>query len=244
LSTKFVFLTPAFNCEETIKNTLFSMLSQSYKNWRAVFIDDVSDDNTGQVVMDIAKSLSLGSQVEVVRREEKFGETKNTLTEIERIEDDEVVCRLDGGDWLTENDTLHFLNNIYANHNPGVVWTNHRWEYSLQNISGPINPNISIYEQTWVTSHLKTFRASKLKRVPKANFLDENGNWVMIACDQTVFLPMLHMCLENREPLVHLPIVCYHYSIQLNNWASLSTSERSYKQTDMALWIRKRGFLP
>ena len=244
MTTKFVFLTPAFNCEKEIKNTLFSMISQSYKNWRAIFIDDVSDDNTGQVVMDIAKSLSLGSQVEVVRREEKFGETKNTLTEIERIEDNEVVCRLDGGDWLTENDTLYFLNNIYEKHNPGVLWTDHRWEYTFNNISGPIDPNISIYEHDWVTSHLKTFRASKLKRVPKANFLDENGNWVMIACDQTVFLPMLHMCLENREPLGHLPIVCYHYSIQLDNWEKLSTSERAYNQRDMAMWIRERGFVP
>ncbi len=244
MSTKFVFLTPAFNCEEDIKNTLFSMVSQSYKNWRAIFIDDVSGDNTGQVVMDIAKSLSLGSQVEVIRREEKFGETKNTLTEIERIEDDEVVCRLDGGDWLTENDTLYFLNEIYKKHNPGVLWTNHRWAYTMRNISGPLNlsQGQTVYDHPWVSSHLKTFRASKLKRVPKKNFLDENGNWIMIACDQTIFLPMMHICLENKDPLVHLPFVCYHYSIDLQK-PNLYHNERSYNQRDMALWIRERGFV-
>lgn len=244
MTTKFVFLTPAFNCEKEIKNTLFSMISQSYENWRAVFIDDVSDDNTGQVVRDIAKSLHLGDKVQVVRREEKFGETKNTLTEIDSIDDNEVVCRLDGGDWLTENDTLFYLDNIYRNHNPSVLWTNHRWAYTMRNISGPLalQKNQSVYEHPWVSSHLKTFRASKLKRVPKSNFFDENGEWIMIACDQTVFLPMMHMCIENKEQLVHLPLVCYHYSIDLQK-PNLYHNERSYNQRDMALWVRKRGFL-
>jgi len=243
MTTNFVFLTPAFNCEKDIKRTLYSMISQSYENWRAVFIDDVSDDNTGQVIKDIAKSLSISDRVEVVRREEKFGETKNTLTEIDRIEDNEVVCRLDGGDWLTENDTLYYLDDIYRKHNPGIVWTKHRWAYTTRNISGPVDPNISIYKQPWATSHLKTFRASKLKRVPKENFLDENGNWIMIACDQTVFLPMIHMCIQNREPIVHLPVVCYHYNINLDK-PNLFHNERSYNQRDVALWIRERGFLP
>lgn len=244
MSTKFVFLTPAFNCQDEIKKTLFSMVSQSYENWRAVFIDDVSDDDTGNVIRDTAKSLKLGDRVQVVRREEKFGETRNTLTEIENIEDDEVVCRLDGGDWLTENDTLAFLDQIYQKHNPSVLWTKHRWAYTSQNISGPMNlqQGQTVYQHPWVSSHLKTFKADKLKRVPKKNFYDENGDWIMIACDQTVFLPMMHMSIQNKEPVVHLPLVCYHYSIDLQK-PNLYHNERSYKQRDMALWVRERGFL-
>ena len=244
MSTEFVFLTPAFNCQEDIEKTLYSMLAQSYKNWRAIFIDDVSDDNTGDVIRGIAKSLKLGDRVSVVRREEKFGETKNTLTEIENIKDEEVVCRLDGGDWLTENDTLAFLDQIYQKHKPSVLWTKHRWAYTSQNISGPMNLQTgqTVYQHPWVSSHLKTFKAEKLKRVPKKNFYDENGDWIMIACDQTVFLPMMHMSIQNKEPIVHLPLVCYHYSIDLQK-PNLYHNERSYKQRDMALWVRERGFL-
>ncbi len=244
MSTKFVFLTPAFNCEKEIENTLFSMISQSYKDWRAIFVDDVSDDNTGQVVIDIAKRLNLGDRVKVVRREEKFGETKNTLTEIDNIDDNEVVCRLDGGDWLTENDTLAFMDQVYQKYNPGVAWTNHRWAYTGTNISGPLNlsEGQTVYHHPWVSSHLKTFRAKKLKRVPKKNFLDENEEWITIACDQTVFLPMMHMCAQENSLLVHLPLVCYHYSIDLQK-PNLYHNERSYRQRDMALWVRERGFL-
>ena len=242
--TQFVFVTPAFNCEKEIKKTLFSMLSQSYENWRAVFIDDVSEDKTSQVIEDVSKSLNLGSRISVVRREEKFGETRNTLEEIKYIEDEEVVCRLDGGDWLTENDTLFYLDQVYKNYNPGVVWTKHRWAFTGRNISDDLNlkKDQTVYQHPWVSSHLKTFRSKYLKIVPEKNFFDENGDWIMIGCDQTVFLPMMHMCIQSRIPLVHLPLVCYHYSIDLQN-KNLFKSERSIKQRDMALWVRERGFL-
>jgi glycosyltransferase involved in cell wall biosynthesis len=244
LDTRFVFLTPAFNCKEDIQKTLFSMLSQSYDNWRAVFVDDVSNDGTGEAIKKVSKQLRLGDKVRVVRREEKFGETKNTLTELERIDDQEVVCRLDGGDWLTENDTLTYLNEIYKKYNPSVLWTNHRWAFSNHNISGPmnLNPGQTVYQHPWVSSHLKTFRASKLKRVPKKNFFDEKGEWIKIACDQTIFLPMMHMSILENEPVVHFPVTCYHYSIDLQK-PNLFHNERSYNQRDMALWVRERGFL-
>lgn len=244
MSTEFVFLTPAFNCEKDIKKTLLSMVAQSYENWRAVFIDDVSTDNTGETILDLSKRLGLGEKVKVVRREEKFGETKNTLTEIKEIKDSEVVCRLDGGDWLTDNDTLAFLDQIYENHNPSVLWTNHRWAFTPQNISGPLNlaEGQTVYQHPWVSSHLKTFRADKLKRVPEKNFFDEKGEWIMIACDQAVFLPMIHTSLLNKEMVAHLPLTCYHYSIDLEK-PNLYHNERSYNQRDMALWIRERGFL-
>jgi glycosyltransferase involved in cell wall biosynthesis len=244
MNNKFVFLTPAFNCQEDIKKTLFSMLSQSYDNWRAIFIDDVSDDNTGEVIKDISNSLGLGDRVQVIRREEKFGETRNTLTEIENIDDKEIVCRLDGGDWLTENDTLRFLDALYTKYDPGVLWTSHRWAFTNHNISGPLNlkEGQTVYQHPWVSSHLKTFRANKLKRVPKSNFYDENGNWIMIACDQAIFLPMMHMCIQRKENIVHFPLVCYNYNIDLNK-PNLFHNQRSYNQRDMALWVRQRGFL-
>jgi len=220
------------------------MLSQSYDNWRAVFIDDVSTDGSGEQIESIAKSLSLGDRVRVVRREEKFGETKNTLTEIQDIEDNEIVCRLDGGDWLTENDTLGFLDQIYSKYDPSVLWTNHRWAFTQHNISGSmtLEKGQTVYQHPWVSSHLKTFRADKLKRVPIKNFLDENGEWIKIACDQTVFLPMMHMCVLSEEPMIHFPITCYHYNIDLEK-PDLFHNPRSYNQRDMAIWIRERGFL-
>lgn len=242
--TSFVFLIPAFNCKDSISQTIFSILSQSYKKWRVLLIDDVSTDNTLNIVINLVESLGIREKFNFIRREEKYGEVRNTVEEIEKIEDDEVIVRLDAGDWLTENDTLFYLNNIYRDHKPAVCWTAQRWAYTTYGISKQMNlgPNMSVYEHPWVSSHLKTFRASSLKRVNKKNFFDDDGNWIMIACDQAVFLPMMHLAIKNREPLVFLPLVCYHYNIDLEN-PDLFTEDRSINQKLSAEWIRERGYV-
>jgi len=50
------------------------------------------------------------------------------------------------------------------------------------------------------------------------------------------------MCFQEERNLVHFPLVCYHYNIDLEN-PNLFKSDRSLKQRDMALWVRQRGFL-
>ena len=243
-NTRFVFLTPSYNCEKTIAQTIFSMISQSYDNWRAIIIDDVSHDKTSEVISNLSKSLDFDSKISLVKRCEKYGEVRNTVDCLKMIDDNEVVCRLDGGDWLTENDTLAFLNELYKNYNPDVMWTSHRWAYTNYNISGALKlaPDQTVYTHPWVSSHMKTFRAKRLKEVPKENFYDENGDWIMIACDQAIFLPMMHMSHISGRPLIHFPHVCYHYAIDLND-KTLFSCDRSQKQKMSAEILRQRGFL-
>tara|TARA_A100001011_G_scaffold393650_3_gene484054 strand:- start:2674 stop:3417 length:744 start_codon:yes stop_codon:yes gene_type:complete len=243
--TKFVFLIPAYNCKDTIRQTLFSMFAQSYRNWRAIIIDDVSNDGTSEKIEQIITSCQFGDKIKLKKRKEKFGEVRNTVEEVfNHIDNDEVVVRLDAGDWLTENDCLYMLNEIYKSHNPAVCWTGQRWAYTNYGISKQMNlqPNQSVYDHPWVSSHLKTFRAIGLKKVNKNNFFDDDGNWIMIACDQAVFLPMMHLAVKEKLPLVFFPHVCYHYNIDLEK-PDLFTEDRSIRQKYSAEWIRSRGYV-
>ena len=242
--TQFVFLIPAFNCEKEIKQTLMSIFAQSYDNWRIILIDDVSTDNTAEIAKNLIDLLGYSERASLVRREEKYGEVRNTVTEVKFIADREVVVRLDGGDWLTDNDTLYFLNLVYKEYKPVVCWTAHRWSYSGGCISDKLDlqPGQTIYDYPWVSSHLKTFRASALKKVNPKNFYDDDGNWIMIACDQAVFLPMMHLAIKENLPLVFLPLVCYHYNIDLEK-PDLFTEDRSIRQRVSAEWIRERGYV-
>ena len=242
--TQFVFLIPAYNCKDEISQTLFSIFAQSYKNWRVILIDDVSTDKTTEVAIELVESIGCREKFIFIRREEKYGEVRNTVEEIEWIDDDEVVIRLDAGDWLTENDCLYMLDEIYKNHDPAVCWTGQRWAYTNYGISKPMNlqSNQTVYEHPWVSSHLKTFRAKSLKKVNKQNFFDDDGNWIMIACDQAVFLPIMHLAVKENKPLVFLPIVCYHYNIDLEK-PDLFTEDRSVRQKYSAEWIRSRGYI-
>ena len=241
-STKFVFVIPAFNCEQSIAQTCMSVIAQSYPNWRVVIYDDMSTDNTPAIVENISGHLRLGKKLELVSRTEKYGEVRNTIDAVQSITDDEVICRLDGGDWLTDIDSLGILDQAYRSHDPAILWTKHRWAYTDKNISGPLAPDIDAYNYPWVTSHLKTFRKRSIDDIDLSNFKDDDGNWIMIACDQAVFLPMLHKARLESRPRLFLPKVFYHYSIDLQD-PELFKSDRSMRQKQSAESIRKRGFI-
>ena len=246
MNSKFVFVIPHYNCVEDIEKTLFSMVSQSYVDWRAIVIDDLSTDGSHDKVLEVTSSLPkrYSEKFTVIKNTRKHGEVENTLQAMGLIEDDEVVCRLDGGDWLTENDLLYVLNQVYQDDSVAVAWTAHRWSYTSQNISGPLNlsPGQSVYQHPWVSSHLKTFRCERLRKVPEANFRDSDGNYIMIACDQAVFLPMMHLSNMENKKLAFVPILGYHYNIDLSN-KNLFTNERSLRQKISAETIRQRGFI-
>ena len=185
---QFVFVTPAYNCEDTIRQTIFSVLAQSYSDWRMIVYDDMSTDHTAQVVEDMSNSLGLDDKLSVVSRTEKFGEVRNTVDAVRNIKNDEIVCRLDGGDWLTDSDALFIINQAYNQEDPAVLWTMQRWSYTSQNISGPlITPDADVYKHPWVSSHLKTFRRSAMNDINPQNYRDNEGNWIMIGCDQARF---------------------------------------------------------
>ena len=246
MSNRFVFVVPYYNCFDDIEKTIYSMVSQSYQDWRAILINDVSTDGCEDLVKETCNSLptKIKSKFTLINNAEKHGEVKNTLKSIQHIEDDEIVCRLDGGDWLTENDLLHVFNQVYKDSSVAVAWSAHRWAFTSQNISGQLSlqHGQTVYQHPWVSSHLKTFRCSHLKKVPDVNFRDSDGDYIMIACDQAVFLPMMQMAHEEGRKLQFVPIVGYHYNIDLGR-RDLFTNDRSLKQKASAEWIRERGLL-
>jgi len=244
VKNRFVFVIPYYNAEEDIAKTLHSMIAQSYDEWRAIVINDMSTDNGSQLVKKVVEGSIYRDKFTLIDRDEKHGEVRNTLVSLDSIEDDEIVCRLDGGDWLIENDLLWMLNETYKDPLQSVAWTAHRWSYTPRNISGALKllPGQTVYQHPWVSSHLKTFRAERLRKVPKANFFTDDGQYIMIACDQAIFLPMMHLSHMEGKKLNFIPIIGYHYNIDLGN-KNLFTSNRAINQKMSAEMIRERGYL-
>ena len=48
-------ITPTFNAEKYIRDTLQSVLNQSYQNWEMILIDDASTDQTIEIINDFAE---------------------------------------------------------------------------------------------------------------------------------------------------------------------------------------------
>ena len=240
----FVFITPAYNCESKIDLSIRSCAMQTYENWSMIIVDDVSSDGTVTAIEAACKryGLEVGSKVQIVSRKEKFGEVRNTVDLCQNLDPSSIVVRLDAGDWITDMGCLQILDLVYDHHDPAVLWTNQRWSWTNNSICGPLDPSVSVYEQPWRSSHLKTFRVRDFSGINPKNFLDDEGNWIMIACDQAIFLPMMERARRKNRPLIYLPMVMYHYDIDLQN-PDLFTQNRSIQQKMSAERIRERGYI-
>ena len=51
-------VTSAYNASKTIKTTIESVLSQTYKNWELIVVNDASSDNTSEIVLSYCKNDS------------------------------------------------------------------------------------------------------------------------------------------------------------------------------------------
>lgn len=43
-------ITPVYNCEKYIKDTINNVINQSYKNWEWILVDDCSDDKSAEII--------------------------------------------------------------------------------------------------------------------------------------------------------------------------------------------------
>ena len=239
MNNRFVFIVPAYNAAETITRCIFSVWFQTHSNWKIIIKDDMSTDGTPELIDSIKSQLGLSDDKIVLHvNKEKKWEIRNIVESLEECDSNDIVCRLDGDDWLCDCDSLSILNYQYNNLGVGAIWTAHRWDYTHQNISGPLPKDANPYTHPWVSSHLKTFRKSLIEGVSDKNFRGENGDYFKRIGDQTIYLPVLHQAAGNWH---FEPIVAYHYTIDMSP-QTFQTEDAKFQKSE-AEYLRKRGFV-
>jgi len=243
MSNRFVFIAPMYNASETLPQMLHSIFGQSYDNWKLILIDDVSSNEHIEKSKKILKRFSslldeeYSEKVNVIWNADKKWEVANVLAGINKCQDDDIVCRIDADDWLTDLDSLAIINSAYEGLKCDALWTAHRWSFSDKNISGSIPPGANVYSYPWVSSHLKTFRKKLINEVNDENFRGEDGGYIRRAGDQAIYLPVLH----NAKVKTFLPRVMYHYTIK-DVPETYQTSDAKF-QRDEAIFLRRRGYV-
>lgn len=240
MTNRFVFVAPIFNASLTLEQMLHSVFGQSYKNWKIVLIDDVSSEEhlgqTQQIVKEF-QGLTHGENLNIIWNAEKRWEVANVLEGLKLCDDDDIVCRIDGDDWLTDLDALAMIDTTYRQTGCDALWTGHRWGFSDKNISGPMTYGSDVYKHPWVSSHLKTFRKCLLNDVNDENYRGEDGEYIKRTGDQAIYLP----ALKNSKKYVFLPRCMYHYTI--DDVPSTYQTPDARFQRDEAIFLRARGYV-
>lgn len=239
MNNKFVFVSPMYNASHTLCRMLHSVYGQSYENWHVYLVDDVSSEKHAARSKEIIQSFEniLPGKITVVWNEHKEWEVSNVLKGIKTCDDEDIVCRIDADDWLTDLDALAIIDYAYKSTNCDIAWTAHRWSFSDKNISNHMPNDADPYKHPWVSSHLKTFRKRLLSNVKDENYRGEDGNYIRRAGDQAIYLP----ALWNSKNRLFIPRVMYHYTIK-DVPETYQTSDAKF-QRDEAEFIRRRGYV-
>jgi glycosyltransferase involved in cell wall biosynthesis len=256
MKERFVFVIPCFNAEKTIERMLMSVFMQTHDNWLILIRDDMSTDNTINTIQSVCERNDVGyailrkdeeecewggstQKVIVWENDRKYWEVENVLAMInsEYVKDDDIICRLDGDDFLCDLCALQDINLLYRMHNPDCLWSAHRWADTHQNISGPMPDDADPYKHPWVSSHFKTFRKRLLNNVNDENFRGEDGEYIKRAGDQAIYLPALH----NAKKRLYFPKMTYYYTINMSP-ETFQTDDAKF-QAQEAEFLRRRGYV-
>lgn len=92
-------ITPSHNAEKFIAQTIESVLAQTYQEWEVIVVDDLSSDNTVQIIEDYAQN---DPRIKLIKLEQKSGPAvaRNRAIEASR---GQYIAFLDADDlWMSE----------------------------------------------------------------------------------------------------------------------------------------------
>ncbi|WP_430247865.1 glycosyltransferase family 2 protein [Providencia sp. PAZ2] len=131
---------PAYNAEDTITESIESIIDQSYPNWELIIIDDCSTDNTLQIIQYYE---SIEKRIKVIKNRINLGVAESRNLSIS-ISEGKFICFLDSDDIWFPNKIEKQISILNSGWN--VVCSN----YETFNTKGTINirfsPEIITYD--------------------------------------------------------------------------------------------------
>lgn len=212
---KFQIVVPMYNVSDWIEKTVGSIMEQKYKNFSAIIIDDISTDNSYEIVKEMTKD---DDRFIVVKNEEKKFALRNIYEGIQMLHPDpeDIVVTLDGDDWLATPSVLQKLAQFYMRNECWLTYGSYmeypsgaRGAFAKQIPEKVIEE--ALYRQyQWCSSHLRTFKVHLWNRIKEEDLKDKEGNFYRMAWDLAFMLPMLEMSAERA---MHIPDILYVYNV-------------------------------
>lgn len=247
----FYVVIPSYNNEQWCIRNLESIVRQDYPHWKAVYINDLSSDRTGNMVEDYVTRNNLRHKIEVVHNWTRKGMLANIYHAVKRAKPNWVVVTVDGDDTLRGNDVFSHLASVYQN--PNVWMTYGNWEAEPKGRLPSDNdfiPDEVAFKNTFrqykfCTTQLRTFYAGLFHKIKKRD-LQHKGKFFMAAGDVAFMIPLLEMSSRGHFHFVqkvvynynlHNPINDFKVNGGLQGWCARQVGKKKpYKPLSKATW--------
>ncbi len=200
----FLIVIPSYNNAEYYEKNLASALCQKYENYRIIYIDDASTDQTGELVQNYLRDKDVNHRVTFWQNEKNKGALANIYRAASLADPQEIVVTLDGDDWFFDGHVLKKLNAVYADDTVWLTYGQFIFTCGSSGFAEQIPDWViesSAYRETsWRSTHLRSFYAGLFQKIHVEDLIYQgdlfpqyHGEFFPMAWDYAMMFPMLEM---------------------------------------------------
>ena len=184
----FCFVISSYNNEKNIMKNLNSIIRQTYTKWRAIYINDFSNDKTSELFNTIMEENNIRDKFIYIENEQQLHQSYCKYTAYQLVKDLEIVCILDGDDWLFDDNVLATLKEYYTK-DYMVITSNYNIHKNDDIVSSRIASKYTSDDlkmirslDKWLFKHLKTGYGILFKSISE-QYLKINDKWLTMVTD-------------------------------------------------------------
>jgi glycosyltransferase involved in cell wall biosynthesis len=212
-----IIVTTLYNCENYIEQCLGSIMGQTFKNFKCYITDDLSTDNSVNLVKEMTNGDNRFIIIENTEKMYQPGNYDQVIRHNQSIIDNEIIVEIDGDDWLPNSKVLEKIDKIYEDEN---VWiTNGSFKYSngQKGFSKKQIIDENLRENPMTCSHIRTWRAFLWRKIKQDDLKDENGKYWKVTGDLAFMFPMLEMAGSEHYKFVDDIMYVYNEQNPIND---------------------------
>ena len=246
MNNRFIILVGSYNNAKWAESNIDSILIQDYSNYKVIYFNDASTDETSDIITKKVNDLDRFTIVAMKSRKYKTWFFSN-IEKFTEINDNDILVFLDGDDLFYCENVLSYINEIYKSTNCWMtyggmaVWedVNKIIDPYPQNSELPaiITKNKSYRKDIWRTSHLKTMRGFLWNRIDKSDLMPD-GKAMIGPDDLAIMFAALEMCPADKIYRVTEPVYLYNHTSQ--NQGSRAFDDNKKLGIDYESIIRQR----
>ena len=195
---KMIIITTLYNAENYVERCLGSLMSQRFKDFKCYITDDLSTDNSVNIVK---KTIQDDDRFILIENQTKMyqpGNYDQVIRNNVSIDDNEIIVEVDGDDWLPDPNTLTRINDVYSDQNVWIANGSFKYHDGRPGFANPPRNFTNVRNQTFTLSHMRTWKSWLWKKINQEDLKDGSGKYWSVAGDLSFMFPMLEMSGEKH----------------------------------------------
>jgi glycosyltransferase involved in cell wall biosynthesis len=240
MDTNFIVVIPFHNARPFLSECAQSLVNQEYKTWRAVFADDASTD-------DGIREIPTDPRFTIVRSEKRLTALENIHNTIisANPKPEDVICLLDGDDYLIRNDALWLVASLYERQETMLTYGQYVWPNNMVGHCRPYTKETfaSLRSGGYWASHMRTFKFKLYQEMMTQDpdlscFKDKSGLFYRTCYDVAIMTPLME--IAGLTGIAFNPYPIYMYRQHPNNDHVVDRAGQKRAEVDI---FSKRPFL-